>query len=356
MRFTLCLSFLAATIMAVFALEPASLFDYARLPSCAQKCKVLSVSEKNCLPPAAPVSNSATYVDCLCHSEYLRNLHVDGSELCHDSCAFEDYISIQNYYKILCATVRPVATMASPSVSVMVASTTLADTLATSTVVHELTTSVEASPLETTHVNPRGSGKWYVSYVFVKSRCVLLAVNAERFVGLLALSRDALLTDFRFHNNWKYFLIAAIVILFFVFLFVGLSYYYRYWQARTKNRDVESSQGHSRPIRLQLLPSSSSQTLGGSRTWPGHTLLPDEFPNPSSSRSPPRRDPNFAATLRAYQQEVQEADQIRAMRRQRLPPRAPGTSLESTEALVRARMLEYGRSDPPRRTPSKLRR
>ena len=80
-----------------------SVLDYGQLPSCARACKPLETAELNCIPPAAPLSNQATYVDCLCQSEYLRSLHGNG-EICHNFCDDKDDLVIYHYYNALCRT------------------------------------------------------------------------------------------------------------------------------------------------------------------------------------------------------------------------------------------------------------
>jgi hypothetical protein len=77
------------------------LFIYDELPECALSCKILQISEANCVPPTAPVSNHVIYQDCICQSTYLRSLHASGV-LCHGVCTDMDNEIIHQYYNRLC--------------------------------------------------------------------------------------------------------------------------------------------------------------------------------------------------------------------------------------------------------------
>lgn len=81
--------------------ELAHVFNFDELPPCAKTCKILEISEANCVPPAAPVSDQRTYADCACQSKYLRSLHTNG-EICHGVCAHKDDVLISKHYKMLC--------------------------------------------------------------------------------------------------------------------------------------------------------------------------------------------------------------------------------------------------------------
>lgn len=98
---TLCLLLLAA--FCAIAADAQTILDYKILPACARSCEILQISEKNCLPPQAPKTRDTIYIDCLCHSEYLRELHEDG-EICHGSCSQRDDIVIHSYFNGLCGT------------------------------------------------------------------------------------------------------------------------------------------------------------------------------------------------------------------------------------------------------------
>ncbi|KAF1836783.1 hypothetical protein BDW02DRAFT_208171 [Decorospora gaudefroyi] len=127
-------------------------FDYLKLPSCARSCKILQISESNCVPPASPVADRNTYVDCVCQSEYLRSLHV-GGKICHTVCSDQDDQAIQQYYNGFCGTPTPTST----------ASSTLATmgTPSTSTTTNQ-PTSARPTPTETQQKDSTGDRPWYV--------------------------------------------------------------------------------------------------------------------------------------------------------------------------------------------------
>jgi hypothetical protein len=85
----------------VLAEERIWAFDNTQVAPCARSCKILTIAELNCVPPAAPISNNATYIDCFCHSDYIRSLH-SSSKICHHACSDEDVLVISNYYDALC--------------------------------------------------------------------------------------------------------------------------------------------------------------------------------------------------------------------------------------------------------------
>lgn len=116
---------LAVPMVAALEYSFPSILMYGQLPACATDCKILRTSELNCLPPAAPFSSEEVYRDCLCQSEYLRNLHSNG-DICHDVCSDQDDEFIYHYYNSLCGMPHPthtltstLATMATPSPTFM---------------------------------------------------------------------------------------------------------------------------------------------------------------------------------------------------------------------------------------------
>lgn len=73
------------------------------LPACAQQCPVLSQAQAACVPPAAPVTDQATYESCFCQSGYLTQLKSDPSALCGSVCtAASDLSQIQQWYAQNC--------------------------------------------------------------------------------------------------------------------------------------------------------------------------------------------------------------------------------------------------------------
>ncbi|OAG13879.1 hypothetical protein CC77DRAFT_590263 [Alternaria alternata] len=86
-----------------------SLFDYDLLPACARSCRILEISEGNCVPPAAPISDLSTYRNCVCQSDYLRSLHT-GGVVCQHVCNEEDDEIIHSYYVNICTSPKPAKT------------------------------------------------------------------------------------------------------------------------------------------------------------------------------------------------------------------------------------------------------
>ena len=75
----------------------------ATLPACAAQCTPLDQAQTGCVPPAAPVTNQATYQSCFCQSAYLSSLYASGaSTLCGAACSAADMSSIQSWYQGFC--------------------------------------------------------------------------------------------------------------------------------------------------------------------------------------------------------------------------------------------------------------
>lgn len=111
----LLLILLLARMITILAIEHPSIIDFNQLPACARACKILSISELNCVPPAAPVSNNATYFDCFCQSGYLKQLH-QAAIICDEFCSKEDDEDIYHWYNTFCGTPHfPKSTSAIPS-------------------------------------------------------------------------------------------------------------------------------------------------------------------------------------------------------------------------------------------------
>lgn len=122
------------------------------LPTCAQQCTVLQSAQTGCIPPAAPVTNAATYESCFCQSGYLTTLKAAGSTLCSDVCDAADVAKISSWYQSNCAD-NGVAAAASVSAA---GTTTSASTVASSTpaATTTSTTSSTSSPNTTVDDDP----------------------------------------------------------------------------------------------------------------------------------------------------------------------------------------------------------
>ncbi|KAF2463518.1 uncharacterized protein BDR25DRAFT_307706 [Lindgomyces ingoldianus] len=92
-----------ALFLAVAAAAAESVIDYTKLPNCAKQCTVLQQAEAGCIPPAAPVTNQATYQSCLCHSTLLTAFYSSGAQCVTTGCSPDDSTKISQYYTSLCA-------------------------------------------------------------------------------------------------------------------------------------------------------------------------------------------------------------------------------------------------------------
>ena len=92
---SLLLSILALTYAQTTILSPT-------LPACASTCPVLIQAQSGCVPPAAPVTNQATYQSCFCQSAYLTSLKSSNNNICAPQCSDSDFAAIDTWYKGLC--------------------------------------------------------------------------------------------------------------------------------------------------------------------------------------------------------------------------------------------------------------
>ena len=90
------------------------------LPPCAQTCPVLVQAQSACVPPAALVTNPATYQSCFCQSAFLVSLRSssDGN-ICAPQCPDGDFAAIKSWYKGFCQIGG-----AAPTTTTLVTSTT----------------------------------------------------------------------------------------------------------------------------------------------------------------------------------------------------------------------------------------
>ena len=93
-------SFVLSTLALVQAQQPTLL--PTSLPACAQTCPVLIQAQSGCIPPAAPITNQATYQSCFCQSGYLTSLKTSSTNICAPQCSDPDFTTIDSWYKGLC--------------------------------------------------------------------------------------------------------------------------------------------------------------------------------------------------------------------------------------------------------------
>ncbi|KAF1845593.1 uncharacterized protein K460DRAFT_405843 [Cucurbitaria berberidis CBS 394.84] len=293
--FLLCI----AQIATVLALDFPSVFDYSQLPSCARNCKILETSELNCVPPTAPSSSQATYVDCLCQSEYLRSLHANG-EICHDVCDEKDDLAIYHSYNSICNTPnRAPTTSTTPTVTP--SSSPVAGTSDTAT----------STPTKDGQDKLNHQGTW-------------------------------------FRRNWKYILLASFLTLSIFSILLSLAYCYRRKQRKS---NLENSRKRNGLIPLQLVPSQSIQPLRSDdrSDWPlrsPSSAGPRTYDLGGPSISSPHAPPTSSYSLRNSPSRKQESligQKERIIRRSsRTVAGAQLRSLEDTERLIQERMRNTG--------------
>lgn len=99
------------------------------LPACAAQCQVLLQAQTGCVPPAAPVTNAATYQSCFCQSGYLSSLYASAASNLCQSCSAADMSAIQAWYKSFCP--QQAAAANGQTVAVITMTTSVFGTVAT---------------------------------------------------------------------------------------------------------------------------------------------------------------------------------------------------------------------------------
>lgn len=96
MNFTIFLLFAA---MAIAFTQEAHLFDFSKMPLCADRCDILHKVEHHCLSwlPLGTVMA----MDCICIHDELVSLHNTGS-ICPHACGYEESEVIHLYYNDFC--------------------------------------------------------------------------------------------------------------------------------------------------------------------------------------------------------------------------------------------------------------
>ncbi|KAK2740424.1 hypothetical protein FQN55_008880 [Onygenales sp. PD_40] len=83
----------------------------ATFPACAVECPLLKEAQVNCVPPAAPVTNQATFTSCFCQSALLQVLHGSPNGICDAVCPSPaDLVTLQQWYAGLCSVGKPTPT------------------------------------------------------------------------------------------------------------------------------------------------------------------------------------------------------------------------------------------------------
>ena len=102
MPYHLLLSSILLYILSLISAQQVTLIP-ASLPACAQSCPLLIQAQGACVPPAALVTNPATYQSCFCQSAFLGPLRSSPtSNICAPQCPDADFATIGTWYKGLC--------------------------------------------------------------------------------------------------------------------------------------------------------------------------------------------------------------------------------------------------------------
>lgn len=127
------------------------------LPTCAQGCTLLTQAQAGCIPPAAPVTDQATYESCFCQSGYLKTLSTSTTGICDTVCSGSDLTQIQTWYINNCKDDgADVAATASTTTPVAASSTSNVATAAATN------SGTSSSATGATPVTPSEQGSWYI--------------------------------------------------------------------------------------------------------------------------------------------------------------------------------------------------
>jgi len=138
MRLTALLA-LCLSLASVAVAQTVLVYGDNALPTCAQSCTLLQQAQSACVPPAAPVTDQATYQSCFCQSGYLTTLKTSAAGVCDTACGSSDQQQVQTWYLSTCqlgttdaaATVTPAG--ASTSAATVAGTSTTAPATASAT-------------------------------------------------------------------------------------------------------------------------------------------------------------------------------------------------------------------------------
>jgi hypothetical protein len=266
--------FLLFSAMKALAQQTVSIFDYSKVAPCADSCTNIFLAEYHCKPPVAPVANYTIYKDCFCRSEYLEELYAPA-ELCSQTCNDNEQQGVFQYFDLLCGP-RPIYSSSFPPES-----TTLP------LVAAPTSSSLASEPTKAPPPRPGPS----------PSASSLLKHHGAWI-----------------HGNWKYPVIASVLV---AFVAIFLSFAFLHLRRR-QNAHVKSTDEGNGAIPLQTLaPPADLPRLGisGSEfshastenlpvTQPASPLAPDDSPHSMGNRlrawgaAEEEREAAYAATRR----------------------------------------------------------
>lgn len=188
-------TFLIAAIMATVFAQEAHIFDFAKMPTCADRCVVLHQVERFCLQKH--VDNQFGALTCVCTSQELYALHF-GIDTCRNVCGSREREMIHLYYNELCGwekfaspTISPLTTIALESSSTSNSpSATTAPLTPLSTVPNGPTGSIDSPSPTPTATNVDNKAEAHGTWVSAHSRYLIVAgvMLGVTLAGLLLLA------------------------------------------------------------------------------------------------------------------------------------------------------------------------
>jgi hypothetical protein len=245
--------FLLFSAMTALAQQTITIFDYSKVAPCAKSCNNIFFAEYDCKPPIAPVADYATYMDCFCGSKYL----FDKAGICSKNCDDDAQRGIFQYVDGLCGS-KPISSSPSPpesTTSPSVAAST------SSSLASEPTTPSPPPPSPSVSSQPYNHGAWL-------------------------------------HGNWKYFVIAGVLVAF-VAILLSLAFIHL---RRRQNVTPKTANEGDAAIPLQTLTPSSGLPKTGTSGSAISRASAENLPNtqPASPLSPNDSPHSMGNRLRAW--------------------------------------------------------
>ncbi|KAI9842449.1 MAG: hypothetical protein M1837_007118 [Sclerophora amabilis] len=105
--------------------QPTQILDFSAgaLPACANACVPLQSAQGACIPPAVPVTDTATYKSCFCKSAFLQTLYTSPSGICDTACPADGLAQMREWFIRQCEQKPTVAATTVTSTSTSTSST-----------------------------------------------------------------------------------------------------------------------------------------------------------------------------------------------------------------------------------------
>ncbi|GAM86323.1 hypothetical protein ANO11243_043370 [Dothideomycetidae sp. 11243] len=157
-------------------------FGSGALPACAEQCQLLTEAQTACVPPAAPVTDQATYLSCFCQSGYLTTLKTDATNVCGTVCQGTDLTQISIWYSSVCAADAPAAA-AAPATTTTTQAAAGAGVATQTTTASASTSSSQTSQSGSSTKKSSGHQSWWSTHW----KWVLMLILVAGVLGLIAL-------------------------------------------------------------------------------------------------------------------------------------------------------------------------